>query len=176
MRFTRLMPYLLSFLLSSIVFLGSVTSLPPTLSSSSLAALPIVRDIFAGSPPPNLGVNQGNLASCPTSPNCVLSQAADASHAIAPLVYQGDRPTAKETLLKVLSVVPNTQVVEETDDYIHAESSSRIMGFVDDVEFYLPKSEKIIHIRSASRLGESDLGVNRRRIEQIRLALADLQA
>jgi uncharacterized protein (DUF1499 family) len=66
------------------------------------------------------------------------------------------------------------QSAEQTDDYIHALSKSRIFKFVDDVEFYLPPNESVIHLRSASRVGESDLGVNRRRVEQIRLALRDL--
>jgi len=73
-----------------------------------------------------------------------------------------------------LSVVPRTEVIEDTGDYIHTESTSRIFKFVDDAEFYLPKGENVIQVRSASRVGESDLGVNRRRIEQIRLALVDL--
>jgi uncharacterized protein (DUF1499 family) len=90
------------------------------------------------------------------------------------LTYPGDFPTAKAQILKILSVVPRTTVVEQTDDYIRAESTSRLMGFVDDLEFYFPPDQAVIEWRSASRLGESDLGVNRRRLEQIRLALADL--
>ena len=74
----------------------------------------------------------------------------------------------------MLGVVPRTTIIEETEDYIRVESSSRLLGFVDDAEFYLPADEKVIHVRSASRLGESDLGVNRRRLEQIRLAFKDL--
>jgi len=122
----------------------------------------------------NLGVSDNHLAACPTSPNCVVSQNADSKHAINPIPYHVDRDTAKETLLKVLTVVPRTEVVENTDNYIHALSKSRIFKFVDDVEFYFPADENVIHIRSASRLGDSDLGVNRRRMEQIRLAMQDL--
>ncbi|MBW4563959.1 MAG: DUF1499 domain-containing protein [Mojavia pulchra JT2-VF2] len=121
-----------------------------------------------------LGVNNGHLSSCPASNNCVVSQDADAKHAIDPITYHVDRDTARETLLKVLTVVPRTQVIEQTGNYIHALSKSRIFKFVDDVEFYLPTNEPVIHLRSASRIGESDLGVNRRRLEQIRLALRDL--
>jgi uncharacterized protein (DUF1499 family) len=122
-----------------------------------------------------LGINNNHLTSCPASPNCVVSQDADIKHSIDPITYQVDRNAARETLLKVLTVVPRTQVVEQNDSYIHALSKSRIFGFVDDVEFYLPTNENVIHVRSASRLGDSDLGVNRRRVEQIRLALRDLQ-
>ncbi|MFM2061499.1 MAG: hypothetical protein RLZZ507_1169 [Cyanobacteriota bacterium] len=121
-----------------------------------------------------LGVESGYLSPCPTSDNCVVSQNADTKHAIDPITYHVDHDQAKETLLKVLTVVPRTEVVEQTDNYIHALSKSRIFKFVDDVEFYLPADESVIHIRSASRVGESDLGVNRRRMEQIRLALRDL--
>ena len=117
---------------------------------------------------------QGQLSPCPKTPNCVISQGEDDNHKIAPLGYSGDLKTTKETLLKVLSVVPRTVVVEETDNYIRAESTSRVFHFVDDVEFYFPSDEQVIHVRSAARVGESDLGVNRRRIEQIRLALGDL--
>lgn len=122
----------------------------------------------------NLGISNGHLSPCPESPNCVVSQGGDDTHAIAPITYSSDPETAKETLLKILSVVPRTEIVEQTDNYILAESKSRIFGFVDDVEFYFPENEPVIQMRSASRVGESDLGVNRRRLEQIRLAAQDL--
>lgn len=143
------------------------------MTSDKIAALPIVKDIFAGTSP-DLGVDDGSLSPCPQSPNCVVTQNADESHSIAPLTYRTDLDTARETILKVLSVVPRTEVITQTDDYIRAQSTSRLMGFVDDVEFYFPSDKKEIEMRSASRLGDSDLGVNRRRLEQIRLAMADL--
>ncbi|MGV0103954.1 DUF1499 domain-containing protein [Nostoc sp. DSM 114160] len=122
----------------------------------------------------SLGVDNGHLSSCPASDNCVVSQNPDEKHAIDPIPYHVDRNAAREILLKVISVVPRTEIVEQTDNYIHALSKSRIFKFVDDVEFYLPPNESVIHLRSASRVGKSDLGVNRRRAEQIRLALRDL--
>ena len=122
----------------------------------------------------SLGVKNGYLSFCPKSPNCVLSQKTDSRHAIAPIAYHTDLATARETLLKVLKFVPRTEIVEETDNYIRAESKSRIFKFVDDVEFYFPDDEQVIHLRSASRVGDSDLGVNRRRLEQIRLAMQEL--
>lgn len=122
----------------------------------------------------SLGVKDGYLSPCPETPNCVVSQKTDTTHQISPIEYHTDRATARETLLKVLSVVPRTEVIQQTENYIRAESKSRIFKFVDDLEFYLPDDEKVIHLRSASRVGESDLGVNRRRSEQIRLALEDL--
>jgi uncharacterized protein (DUF1499 family) len=122
----------------------------------------------------SLGVNSGSLSPCPASPNCVVSQNADTKHAIAPITYHVARDKARETLLKVLTVVPRTEVIEKTDNYVHALSKSRIFKFVDDVEFYFPSDKSVIHIRSASRVGDSDFGVNRTRLEQIRLALRDL--
>ena len=122
----------------------------------------------------SLGIESASLSPCPVSPNCVVSQNADAKHAIEPITYHIERDKARETLLKVLTVVPRTTIVSQTDNYSHAISKSRIFKFVDDVEFYFPGDKSVIHIRSASRVGDSDFGVNRRRLEQIRLALRDL--
>ncbi|MGB2924347.1 MAG: DUF1499 domain-containing protein [Limnothrix sp.] len=129
---------------------------------------------FAGGSPTNLGIEDGHLNACPSTPNCVVSQGDDPDHNISAIPYSGDRQIAYQTLLQVLSVVPRTEVVEQTEDYIRTESRSRLLGFVDDAEFYFPEDEAVIHLRSASRLGESDLGVNQRRLEQIRLAMEDL--
>ena len=109
--------------------------------------------------PTNLGVTDGKLPNCPPSPNCVVSQNGDETHYIKPLTYKGDRTEAYNSFVKILSVVPETKIVEQKEDYIRTESRSKIMGFVDDAEFYFPSDENIIHWRSASRLGESDLGV-----------------
>ena len=121
----------------------------------------------AGQRPPNLGVHNGRLAGCPAKPNCVSSQATDESHAIAPFVYQTEKEAAFRRLKKVIGSFKRTTIVAETDNYLHVEFRSAIMGFIDDVEFYFPE-EKLIHVRSASRVGYSDLGVNRKRVEQIR--------
>ena len=145
-------------------------------TTDNVAALPIVKNIFAGKAPNNLGVSEGQLAPCPQSPNCVVSQNADETHNIAPISYESDLDTARETLLKVLTVVPRTEVIEQTDSYIRAQSTSRLMGFIDDLEFYFPQDKKVIEMRSASRMGESDIGVNRRRLEQIRFAIADFNS
>lgn len=145
-----------------------------TLNSTQIAALPLLGSLFKGETPSNLGIHDFQLTPCPPSPNCVVSQNGDAAHAIEPIVYKSDLKTAQQTLLKVLSVVPRTEVIAQTEDYIRAESTSRLLGFVDDLEFYFPEEAKVIQVRSASRLGESDLGVNRRRLEQIRLASQDL--
>ena len=146
-------------------FISIIIGIIITLSSSL---------IFTASAFAAIGLDNNRLSACPSSPNCVVSQYGDEKHAVEPIAYQGDRTTAKETLLKVLSVVPRTEVIEDTGNYIHAESTSRIFKFVDDAEFYFPEDENVIQVRSAARVGESDLGVNRRRIEQIRLAMQDL--
>lgn len=162
----------------AIALVGSSMAIAPAraLPGSYSPAILGLKNIFQGTPPDDLGLRDGHLAACPSSPNCVVSEDTDAGHQIAPISYQGSRDAARETLLKVLSVVPQAEVVKKRDDYVRVEFSTRIMGFVDDGEFYFPPDEKVIQVRSASRLGESDLGVNRRRIEQIRLAMQDLGA
>jgi uncharacterized protein (DUF1499 family) len=121
----------------------------------------------SGTRPDNLGVSNGMLAECPSSPNCVNSQAADEDHAIAAFTYKGSREAAFERLKKSVSSCDRMTIVEEKDDYLHVECTSAIMRYVDDVEFYFP-DEKVIQVRSASRLGYSDMGVNRDRVEQLR--------
>ena len=166
----------IAFTLSLVLTVNLGLALPSSAAvDSHVAAIPLIKDLVAGDYPTNLGVRDDSLAPCPDSPNCVVTQSANDPHTIEPITYQTDLATAKETLLKVLTVVPGTEVVEQTDNYVRAQSTSKIMGFVDDVEFYFPTDRKEIAMRSASRLGESDLGVNRRRLEQIRLAMADLQ-
>jgi uncharacterized protein (DUF1499 family) len=111
------------------------------------------------------------LTDCPSKPNCVSSQAADEDHAVAPLRYQGEKVAAFKRLKKIVESSERSTIVAESENYLHIECKSAIMGFVDDVEFYSPK-EKVIHVRSASRLGYFDLGVNRKRVEQIRKLFA----
>jgi uncharacterized protein (DUF1499 family) len=164
---------LLAGLLSLFLSIPPVFAYPLQSNAPTVATLPGVGHLFQGTAP-SLGIQDGMLSPCPSSPNCVVSQQADQDHAIAPIPYTVSREDAREVLLKVLSVVPRTVVVDSTEDYIRIASESRLLGFVDDGEFYLPTDEQVIHMRSASRLGESDLGVNRRRLEQIRLALQDL--
>ena len=121
--------------------------------------------------PSNLGLVHGRLAACPDSPNCVNSQAVDARHAIAPLAFQGDAAATRTALVTVLRGRPDMTLIVDTPDYLYAESRSAVFGFVDDVEFAFDEEAGVVHVRSASRLGHSDLGVNRARIEAIRAAL-----
>jgi uncharacterized protein (DUF1499 family) len=130
--------------------------------------------IFAGNRPNNLGVNNGKLAPCPNSPNCVSSQSSDVGHSIAPLTYNSTPEEAIAKLKSVIESLPRTKIITESNDYLYAEFKSALMGFVDDVEFYLDPKANVIQVRSASRLGQSDLGVNRKRIETIRAKLAEV--
>ncbi|MEX0271636.1 DUF1499 domain-containing protein [Leptolyngbyaceae cyanobacterium UHCC 1019] len=129
---------------------------------------------FSGSRPTNLGLTDGKLAACPSSPNCVSSQSQDDDHRIEPLRYEGTPTQAIAQLKTTIESLPRTKIIQTTDTYLYAEFTSALMGFVDDVEFYVNPAESVIEVRSASRLGESDLGVNRQRIEAIRSAIEGL--
>ena len=124
----------------------------------------------AGKPPPGLGVRDGRLAACPRSPNCVSSQADDDRHRIAPLAVHGDPDEAWARLRELLAARADTRVVDSGEDYLRVEFRTRL-GFVDDAEFALERQTRAIHVRSASRVGYSDLGKNRGRVEELREAL-----
>ncbi len=121
-----------------------------------------------GARPADLGARNGRLAPCPGTPNCVSSQAADDRHRVAPLPYAGSREDAMARLAATVRSFPRAEIVTETDGYLHAEFTSFLFRFVDDVEFLADDDAKVIHIRSASRIGRSDLGVNRKRVEAVR--------
>ncbi|HVO90231.1 MAG TPA: DUF1499 domain-containing protein [Casimicrobiaceae bacterium] len=127
--------------------------------------------LFAGTPP-ELGVVDGALRPCPDKPNCVSSQAADSAHAIAPFRYDGEMGDAMTRLADVVAAQQGAVIVSRRAGYLRAEFTSRIMGFVDDVEFTADAPSHTIHVRSASRLGYSDLGVNRARVENLRRQFA----
>ncbi len=116
----------------------------------------------AGEPPQNIGVQNGRLTACPESPNCVSSFESDAKHGIQPL------QASLRQVEQVLLGLDEANIVESGNGYLHAEFTSRLMRYVDDVEFLEDSTAGVIHVRSASRLGYSDLGANRKRIEKIR--------
>lgn len=126
--------------------------------------------MFAGKRPTNLGVKAGKLTPCPETPNCVCSQSEDSQHKIDPLPY-----VDIEDIKKVVNNMERTTIVEENENYLYAEFKSKLMGFVDDVEFHKDDINQVVHVRSASRLGKSDLGVNRKRVEAIRQALEAIE-
>jgi len=123
--------------------------------------------LLSGKKPTYLGHKNGRLAVCPNSPNCVSSQASGKA-SIKPLSYKGEATSAWQTLAKVMKEHKGATMTEGSDQYKHFECKTPLLGFVDDVEFCLDDKNKIIHVRSASRLGYSDLGKNRKRIEHIR--------
>jgi len=113
------------------------------------------------------------LTPCPASPNCVSSQASDAEHFTEPLRFSGDAALAWNRLKSALGTESRLSIVEDTGSYLHAEARSLIFRFVDDVEFVLDPEAGVIQVRSASRTGYSDFGVNRRRVERIRKAFSE---
>jgi uncharacterized protein (DUF1499 family) len=115
------------------------------------------------------GLVNGRLRACPGTPNCVCSESADPLDRIEPLTFQGAPETAWETLRIVVTDLGGT-VRSEEKDYLWTTFQVPVLGFTDDVEFRLDASNRTIHVRSASRLGYSDLGVNRGRVEQLRTA------
>lgn len=123
-------------------------------------------------PPVPLGVRNGQLAPCPPTPNCVSSQSNDPQHAIAPLMYDGNTDQARATLRAVLASYPRMTMLHDDADYLHVLVRSATIGFPDDVEFFFDSTAQQIHVRSASRMGRGDLGVNRARVESIRTAFA----
>ena len=131
--------------------------------------------LLAGSPPEPMGVAGGRLREPSYTPNSVSSQAAlyplhsqRAYAAIDPLKFSGDGIAAMRQLAGVLRTLDGIAIVEQSEDYLRAESSTRVLKFKDDLEFWLDPSGGVIHFRSASRLGRKDFGVNRDRMETIR--------
>ena len=123
--------------------------------------------------PTNLGVTNGRLADCSSSPNCVSTQASDAEHRMEPTPFTGSADEAMQHIEAVVAKMPRTKIVTVQGNYFHAEFRSALFRFVDDVEFLIDPDEQLIHYRSASRVGYSDFGVNRRRMEQIRKAVSE---
>ena len=138
------------------------------MSGNWLLCLVVMIVGCSGSRSSQIGVAGGRLAPCPDSPNCVSSQSEDKGHAVAPLRYEGAAEAAMQELVGVIRGMRGARIKTAQERYIHAEFTSFLFRFVDDVEFLLDDGSKTIHVRSASRVGYSDLGVNRRRVEAIR--------
>jgi uncharacterized protein (DUF1499 family) len=136
--------------------------------------------LLSGAAPPDLGVHDGRLKPPSPTPNSVSSQAhlhagtgALVDHAqIEPIAGGGDLAATMARLRRAIEAMPGSRIVEARPDYIHVQFTSRWLKFVDDAEFWASGAEGMIHVRSASRLGDNDFGVNRARIETLRAALA----
>ena len=117
-----------------------------------------------------LGIQNGKLSSCPNSPNCVSTQTKDSKQKMGPLLFSGSLQLAREKLIKIIRSFPRTQIVTAEENYLHATFTSGLFRFVDDVEFLINEVRGVVDFRSASRVGYSDLGTNRKRMEKIRQA------
>jgi uncharacterized protein (DUF1499 family) len=139
--------------------------------------------LLAGKVPSRLGVTDGRLKPPSSTPNSVSSQASlypahpqQAYAAIAPLTFKGDGEAAIRQLAQVLTQMPRTVIVTQNVDYLYAQCSTALLKFTDDVEFWLDKPNHVIQVRSSSRLGRKDFGVNRARVEAIRAAFSGVNS
>lgn len=123
-------------------------------------------------PPDSLGVSRGRLAPCPKTPNCVSSQAEGQSQRIDALVVPGSAEDAMGQVVRAIEVMPGARIVSSSADYLHAEFASRLFRFVDDLELVHDPDLPGFQVRSASRVGRSDLGANRKRVESLRAAVS----
>ena len=114
--------------------------------------------------PMSVSATPTSLPPCPVTPNCVSSQAGD----VEPFRFSGPAGEAWQRLIGAVESLKRSRIVEQSDQYLHAEITSRVFRFVDDLHCLLLPDQQLIHVRSASRIGFSDLGVNRRRVEALR--------
>ncbi|MGQ0620038.1 MAG: DUF1499 domain-containing protein [Panacagrimonas sp.] len=121
----------------------------------------------------NLRPAAGPLAGCDGGPHCVSSQSKNQDRRIAPISYSGTREEARRHLLAVLGATPRLKLVASTPDYVHAEITTRLMRYVDDVEFLFSPTQPSIDVRSSSRIGYYDFQTNRDRIEDIRVRFTE---
>lgn len=135
--------------------------------------------LLKGAPPTDLGVHDGKLKPPSKTPNSVSSQASlypdhpKRDYAdIAPLPLKGEAEATLAHIAAIIEGMEGGKVIKKEPGYLYAQFTTRLMKYVDDVEFWFDPDAKVIHVRSASRLGSSDLGVNRKRIESIREKLA----
>jgi uncharacterized protein (DUF1499 family) len=119
-----------------------------------------------------IGIHHSKLAICPSSPNCVSSDATDPDHYIEPFLLTATPAEAWRVVQAIVAAEPNTKIITAESNYLHAECRSDLFGFVDDLEMHLRPAETVIAIRSASRLGYFDFGVNRKRLERLRSELS----
>ncbi|MEJ2492595.1 MAG: DUF1499 domain-containing protein [Desulfuromonadales bacterium] len=124
-----------------------------------------------GGNPIKPGLFDGQLAPCPSSPNCVSSDADNSDHKVAPIRFNIPPEAAWELLIDQVNRMPRTTIVEQTPRYLHVTCRSQVFGFVDDLTFHLRPEQGVIALRSAARTGYYDFGVNRKRVETLRKTL-----
>lgn len=144
------------------------------LAGAAILGLVLIR-IWARSAgrPADLGVRDGRLAPCPGTPNCVSTTSRDPGRRMDVLRFEGAEAEARAGLVRALQAFPGIRVVRNEPGYVAAEATVSVFGFVDDVEFLLDAAAGRIDFRSASRLGRSDLGVNRKRMARITRRFAE---
>ncbi|MBD5769876.1 DUF1499 domain-containing protein [Marinomonas colpomeniae] len=130
---------------------------------------------FSNKLPDGLGVTDGLLKACPASPNCISTQAepSDTIHYIEPIVFTGESKDAQLLIESYMLAKEHGRLVTSSFGYVHFEVKSQLIGYIDDVEFYFPEADSVVHVRSASRVGYSDMGVNRNRVRQIQNLLVN---
>jgi uncharacterized protein (DUF1499 family) len=128
--------------------------------------------IFSGKIPTNIGVQAGQLAPCSNKPNCVSSQETRPSHMIEPLKVNCPSELAMAKMKSAIASITGTKIVTSQAGYLHVECKTPLLGFVDDLEVNWDQDKQFFHVRSASRLGYSDMGANRKRIETLRKLLS----
>lgn len=133
-----------------------------------VVALFATRSYLSRSALPTLDLVAGKLRPCPSSPNCVSSEGADADHAIAAIPYLRDRATSERAMLAALAALPRTEIQRRQGDYWHITQVSGLFRFIDDIELRFDDAAALIQVRSSSRVGYSDMGVNRKRVEALR--------
>ena len=124
--------------------------------------------------PDDIGLDQGRLRPCPSSPNCVCSEGDDPS--VEPLTYAGSGQEAFQSLVDLIESQPRVDLITVEGAYAHAVFRTPVFRFRDDLEVRLDEPNSVIHVRSASRLGYSDLGANRKRVESLRVLWEQAQA
>ena len=129
--------------------------------------------VFSWKRPDYLGVKDGRLARPKSTPNCVSSQAdpSDAEHYLPPIAFKGNAAGAMAAVRNAVEGMQDATVIRQEGGYLYAEYRTKVMRFVDDVEFLVDEKSGVIHVRSASRLGRRDFGVNRARVESLRARL-----
>ena len=134
--------------------------------------------LLRGKSPADLGLTEGKLKRPSKTENSVSSQAALwpdhprlAYAQIEPIAYSGSAAEAMKKLATELSAMPRTSIISSQANYIYAQCGTKLLKFTDDIEFALDEAASVIHVRSASRLGQKDFGVNRARVEAIRASM-----
>jgi uncharacterized protein (DUF1499 family) len=135
-----------------------------------LLDLACIRLYLQNKKPPSLGLNNGYLSELPTTPNAVSTQTNIADKKVAPLPFKSDMESTMSALVSAIHLHGSAKIITQNKNYLYAVFTSKRLKFNDDVEFYLDQKNQLVHFRSASRAGKSDLGVNKKRY----LALAEL--